>query len=224
MFEFVKIAVLVFFMLLPLANPLVAVTLMMSLGARLPDAEKARQSRDAAKYSLAVMLVSFYCGQLVMKIFGISIPGLRIAGGLIVLVIGFQMLFPAQSSGTPELESKKDELKGKGSASSSLAFIPLTMPGFAGPGTIAMVISIASTLPSFGAPMWVMLSAPILSFIGLCLFLWFCLKSSAKIVAKIGQSGIDAISRVMGFLLVCMGVQFCINGVIELMQQVPLVK
>lgn len=222
MFEFIKIVVAVFFMLLPLANPLVAVTLMMSLGARLPDVEKKRQSRDAAKYSLAVMLVSFYCGQLVMKIFGISIPGLRIAGGLIVLVIGFQMLFPAQNSGSPELESKKDELKGRGA--SNIAFIPLTMPGFAGPGTIAMVISIASTLPSFGAPMWIMLSAPILSFMGLCWFLWFCLKSSAKIVDKIGQSGIDAISRIMGFLLVCMGVQFCINGVIELMQQIPLAK
>lgn len=93
------------------------------------------------------------------------------------------------------------------------------MPGFAGPGTIAMIISIASTLPSFDAPMWIMLSAPIFSFIGLSLVLWGCLRSSAKIVAKIGQSGIDAISRVMGFLLVCMGVQFCINGVLELIQQ-----
>lgn len=221
MFEFVKIIFVVFFMLLPLANPLVAVTLMMSLGGRLSPEEKNRQAKEAAKYSLAVMLVSFYCGHLVMKVFGISIPGLRIAGGLIVMVIGFQMLFPSpNNSDSPELESKRDELKGRGS--SSLAFIPLTMPGFAGPGTIAMVISIASTLPNFGAPMWIMLSAPIISFIGLCLFLWFCLKSSAKIVSKIGQSGIDAISRVMGFLLVCMGVQFCINGVIELIQNTPL--
>lgn len=225
MFEFGKIIFVVFFMLLPLANPLVSATMMMSLGARLPDEEKNKQAKQAAKYSLALMLISFYCGQIVMKVFGISIPGLRIAGGLIVMVIGFQMLFPSQNSSTsPELESKKDELKGKGTSSSSLAFIPLTMPGFAGPGTIAMIISIASTLPSFGAPMWIMLTAPIISFIGLCLFLWFCLKSSAKIVAKIGQSGIDAISRIMGFLLVCMGVQFCINGVIELVHQLPVAK
>ncbi len=223
MFEFGKMIFVVFFMLLPLANPLVSATMMMSLGARLPEEEKNKQAKEAAKYSLAVMLISFYCGHLVMKVFGISIPGLRIAGGLIVMAIGFQMLFPSQNSASsPELESKKDELRGK--AASSLAFIPLTMPGFAGPGTIAMIISIASTLPSFDAPMWVMLTAPIISFIGLCLFLWLCLKSSAKIVAKIGQSGIDAISRVMGFLLVCMGVQFCINGVVELLHQMPLAK
>ncbi len=220
MFDFIKIIFVVFLMLLPLANPLVSVTLLMSLGARLPDEEKKRQSRQAAIYSLAMMLISFYCGHIVMKVFGISIPGLRIAGGLIVMVIGFQMLFPAQgSAGAPELESKKDELKGSGASNSNIAFIPLTMPGFAGPGTIAMIISIASTLPSFDAPMWIMLSAPIFSFIGLSLVLWGCLRSSAKIVAKIGQSGIDAISRVMGFLLVCMGVQFCINGVLELIQQ-----
>ena len=131
MFDFVKVIAMVFLMLIPLANPLVAVTLMMSLGARLSTEEKHKQAKDAAKYSLIVMLISFYCGQLVMQIFGISIPGLRIAGGLIVMVIGFQMLFPPQNYGsTPELESKKDELKNR--AAMNLAFIPLTMPGFAG--------------------------------------------------------------------------------------------
>lgn len=218
MMDFIKIIFVVFFMLLPLANPLVSVTLMMSLGSRLPNEEKNRQALQAAKYSLAVLLISFYCGHLIMKFFGISIPGLRIAGGLIVMVIGFQMLFPQPSAQeSPELESKRDELKGRGAT--NIAFIPLTMPGFTGPGTIAMVISIASTLPNFDAPMWVMLSAPIVSFIALCLCFWLCLRSAAYIVAKIGQSGIDAISRVMGFLLVCMGVQFCINGVLEIMHQ-----
>ncbi|MBS7818170.1 stress protection protein MarC [Wohlfahrtiimonas chitiniclastica] len=221
MFDFVKVIAMVFLMLIPLANPLVAVTLMMSLGARLSTEEKHKQAKDAAKYSLIVMLISFYCGQLVMQIFGISIPGLRIAGGLIVMVIGFQMLFPPQNYGsTPELESKKDELKNR--AAMNLAFIPLTMPGFAGPGTIAMVISIASTLPNFGAPTWVTLTAPVFSFIALCLFLWFCLRSSEFIIRKLGQSGIEVISRVMGFLLVCMGVQFCINGVVELLHHTQL--
>lgn len=220
-FEFIKVISLVFIMLLPLANPLVSVTLMMSLGARLSNEEKNRQAKSAAKYSLAVMLISFYCGHLVMKLFGISIPGLRIAGGLIVMVIGFQMLFPSQSNNdVPELESKKGELRKQ--ASANIAFIPLTMPGFAGPGTIAMIISIASTLPSFDAPMWIMLTAPIVSFVLLCVLFWACLKSSAYIMVKVGQSGIDAISRVMGFLLVCMGVQFCINGIIELLQTTPI--
>lgn len=218
MFDFIKIIFVVFFMLLPLANPLVAVTLMMSLGARLSREDKQKQSRDAAKYSFYVMLISFFGGQLVMNIFGISIPGLRIAGGLIVLVIGFQMLFPSSTQNN----SNDENLTGKPSA--SLAFIPLTMPGFAGPGTIAMVISIASTMQNFGVATWVMYTSPVIAFMGLCCFLWVCLKSSDVILKKLGEGGIEVISRIMGFLLVCMGVQFCINGVIELMQQPPLVQ
>ncbi|GAA5101099.1 MarC family NAAT transporter [Wohlfahrtiimonas larvae] len=211
MFDFIKIIFVVFFMLLPLANPLVAVTLMMSLGARLSPEDKQKQSREAAKYSFCVMLVSFFCGQLVMNIFGISIPGLRIAGGLIVLIIGFQMLFPAPTQG-----NVVDE--GLTSNSTSLSFIPLTMPGFAGPGTIAMVISIASTMQNFGVATWVMYTSPIIAFMGLCWFLWFCLKSSGVILKKLGEGGIEVISRIMGFLLVCMGVQFCINGIVEIFQ------
>lgn len=217
MFDFIKTVFVVFFMLLPLANPLVSVTLLMSLGSRLPPEEKNRQAKSAAKYSFLMLVISFYCGHIIMEVFGISIPGLRIAGGLIVMVIGFQMLFPnPRTLDVPELESKKDEIKGRGT--SSLAFIPLTMPGFTGPGTIAMVISIASTLPHFGPSMWIMLTAPVVSFLGLCLLFWVCLRSSDYIVKKIGQSGIDAISRIMGFLLVCMGVQFCINGILELIK------
>lgn len=217
-FTFVKVAFLIVIMALPLANPLISVSLMLSMGARLPADSKRIQSKEAAIYSFIIMVISYYCGQLVMHLVGISIPGLRIAGGLIVMTLGFQMLFPSQSAiNAPELESKKDELRER--AVSKISFIPLTMPGFAGPGTIALLISIASSKGQFGAPSWVMMSAPILSFLILCLLLWVCLRSSEYIIQKLGQSGIDTISRIMGFLLVCMGVQFCINGVLEILKQ-----
>lgn len=218
---FVKIIFMIFFMLLPLANPIITVAIMMGVSGRLSLEEKHKQAKEAAYYSFAVMMISFYCGQLVMSFFGISIPGLRIAGGLIVMSLGFQMLFPGQAAASsPELESKKDEMKER--SASKISFIPLTMPGFAGPGTIAMLISIASTLPKFDAPKWVMLTAPTFSFISLCFMMWLCLRSSEYIMKKIGQSGIEAISRIMGFILVCMGVQFGINGVLELIEQISM--
>ncbi len=79
--------------LLPLANPLTTVALFLGLAGNMNSAERNRQSLMASVYVFAIMMVAYYAGQLVMDTFGISIPGLRIAGGLIVAFIGFRMLF-----------------------------------------------------------------------------------------------------------------------------------
>lgn len=89
---------------LPVANPLTSVSLLLGLGGSLPPAERNRQIFKASLYVALIMLVSFYGGSLVMQVFGISIPGLRIAGGLIVAYIGFTMLFPATTPDETEVQ------------------------------------------------------------------------------------------------------------------------
>lgn len=80
--------------LLPLANPLTTVALMLGLSGNMTTQERNQQSLMASVYVFIIMMVAYYAGQVVMNTFGISIPGLRIAGGLIVSFIGFRMLFP----------------------------------------------------------------------------------------------------------------------------------
>ncbi len=78
-----------------------------------------------------------------MDTFGLSIPGLRIAGGLIVSFIGFRMLFPQSLESPPEAASKASEIQRRSPARAvNIAFVPLAMPSTAGPGTIAMIISL----------------------------------------------------------------------------------
>ena len=130
--------------------------------------------------------------------------------------IGFRMLFPQQKAhDSPEARSKSEELEDEPTA--NIAFVPLAMPSTAGPGTIAMIISSASTV-KHGAnfPDWVILVAPPIIFALVGIILWGCLRSSGAIMRLVGKGGIEAISRLMGFLLVCMGVQFIINGVLEI--------
>lgn len=204
--------------LLPLANPLTTVALFLGLAGNMNSAERNRQSLMASVYVFAIMMVAYYAGQVVMNTFGISIPGLRIAGGLIVAFIGFRMLFPHQKPHeTPEAESKSEELQDEPGA--NIAFVPLAMPSTAGPGTIAMIISSASTIRSgVDFPDWVIMLAPPLIFAIIGVILWGCLRSSGAIMRLVGKGGIEAISRLMGFLLVCMGVQFIINGVLEIIK------
>lgn len=161
--QLIQIVGLGLVLLLPLANPLTSIAMFLGLSGGMTTAERKTQSFMAAIYVFLIMVVSYYGGQMVMHTFGISIPGLRIAGGLIVALIGFRMLFPQQSEQeAPEVVHKSKELHKDNTA--SIAFVPLAMPGTAGPGTIAMIISSASTMknnPSVfktGSWLWGLLS------------------------------------------------------------------
>lgn len=198
--------------LLPLINPPTTVALFLALSQGLNREQKNKQAFLTALYVFIIMTLTYYIGEFIMGIFSISIPGLRIAGGGILIIIGSRMLFPQPrlpSSCAAEAER------------TNFAFIPLAMPSTAGPGTIAMIISASATIKNNTTfPSWVLLTAPPLIFLSTALILWGCLRASDLIMKATGESGIDAISRLMGFLLVCMGVQFAINGSVEIIQTI----
>ena len=204
--------------LLPLANPLTTVALFIGLSGDMTRAERRRQSLLTGVYVFVILVVAYYGGQAVMWIFGISMPGLRIGGGLIVSSIGFSMLFPkAPLDETVEVGEKSAELKRR--ASKDIAFVPLAMPTTAGPGTIAMVVTIAASAASAtGVEPWMLVVVPITVSVLIGVLVWLCLRSADLIMRILGRSGIEAISRLMGFLLVCMGVQFVINGTLEIVR------
>jgi len=216
MLELIKAIGLGLVVILPLANPLTTVALFLGLAGEMNFRERNRQALQASIYVFAIMMVAWYAGSAVLHTFGISIPGLRIAGGLIVAFIGFRMLFPAKPVGhSVEAKHKHDELE-TAQEPVNIAFVPLAMPSTAGPGTIAMIISSASTVRSgVDFPAWVLNVAPVLTFLVVSVILWISLRSSGAIMRLVGKGDIEAISRLMGFLLVCMGVQFIINGVLE---------
>lgn len=204
---------------LPLTNPLTTVALLLGLSNQMTNDERNHQANMTCIYVFFIMVISFYFGQLVMTTFGISIPGLRIAGGMIVAFIGFRMLFPQPKIKPVESPSSNSQT----TTTNNIAFVPLAMPSTAGPGTIAMIISMASTVKSgqYHVASWVIYASSLLVPLLLCIILWICLRSAGEIMRLMGPSGIDAISRIMGFLLVCMGVQFMINGVYELIEHYP---
>jgi multiple antibiotic resistance protein len=203
--------------LLPLANPLTTVALFLGLAGNMNSAERNHQSMMASVYVFAIMMVAYYAGQVVMNTFGISIPGLRIAGGLIVAFIGFRMLFPQQKAHeSPEARSKSEELEDEPTA--NIAFVPLAMPSTAGPGTIAMIISSASTVRTARIPGLGDNGRAADYFCGYRDYPVGLFAQFRGIMRLVGKGGIEAISRLMGFLLVCMGVQFIINGVLEIIK------
>ena len=205
-------------LLLPLANPLTSMTMLLSLGGQLSHIERRRQITEATFYVVGIMLVAYYGGSWIMQTFSISIPSMRIAGGLIVASIGFSMLFPkSHPDAMPEADAMSQQNNAR--QTPNIAFVPQALPGTAGPGTIAMIISGAATLgpattQDYAA--WVLAVAPVIVFALLGLLFWVVLRFADRIAALLGPGGVEAIARVMGFLLVCMAVQFVINGVLEI--------
>ena len=201
-------------LMLPMANPLTSMTLLVTLGGHLPRDEKNRQIFQAACYVVGILVVTYYVGHTIINALDISMPGIRIAGGLIISFIGFTMLFPK-----PEPVVSDASVGSRGDVPlANIAFVPLALPGTAGPGSMALVLSASSQMQQVRGDYaeWVWWCGPVIVGVILGVIFWLCLRAAPRIVAKLGSHGIDALSRVIGFLLICMGVQFCIDGIGQL--------
>lgn len=193
-----------FFSLVTIMNPPSAIPLFNALGAPLDERGARRLARDASVYVFAILTVSLFSGGLILNFFGISYGALRIAGGLVVAALGHGMLFGRDDRGTREA-----------GASRNAAFFPLALPGISGPGSIAVIIGISTeireikgwtdTLVAWIATLGAIACASLLT--------WFVLSSARAISNRLGPSGIEVMTRLMGFLLICIGVQFVASGI-----------
>ena len=199
-------AVVALLAILPIVNPLGAVPLVVSVAAHLPDQERLRQIRRACIYTFALMTGFLFAGSMIMSFFGISIPGMRIAGGMILAFLGFGMLFPGAGS-----SSAKDAAPGE--IRHDIAFTPLAMPGLSGPGTFAVVMSLSSQASAReGWDRVADFAGVATAILAIALISWFVLRAAEKFNRLLGATGMVALTRLMGFLMICIGVQFIIDG------------
>ena len=194
--------------LLPIVNPFSAVGLVVSITAGLSEAERAEQVRRACIYMFFILTTFLIAGGLIMTFFGISIPGLRIAGGLIVSYLGFRMLFPE----TPPISTQEQV---EAIHKPDVSFTPLAMPSLSGPGSIAVVLGVSSTIQERGHLLFgyafVAIGVAVTAVIS-----YIVLKAATRLDRVLGATGMNAMARIMGFLLICIGVQFIINGVTDI--------
>jgi multiple antibiotic resistance protein len=200
--------------LLPLINPLATAPTFLAITEGDTHERRMEQLRKACIY-MVVILVSFLIGgTFIMGFFGLSIPGLRIAGGLLVAGIGSGMLMAA-----PTVAEKDDAAHAAARAKRDVSFSPLAMPMMSGPGSIAVTIGFTSL--STG---WVDYIAIILGILVVAAITYSVLRLSEKIVGLIGVNGMNALSKVMGFLILCIGIQFVVNGVLGIVQDPAVIR
>lgn len=188
--------------LLPIINPFSTAPLFLAMTERDTEAERNEQARRGVFYMVLILTSFLVGGSFIMNFFGLSLPGLRIAGGILVAGVGMRMLYPPDKDQTPAEEAE-------GRRKTDISFTPLAMPSLSGPGAISVTIGLASL-----AETWIDFASIFAGILVVATIVLVVLHASTKLVKRLGVNGLHAMTKVMGFLILCVGVQFIVNGVL----------
>jgi len=198
---FVKIFVALF----AIINPIGAVPIFVSLSQGRDYDEVRRIPKRTAVAVCAVLMVSAFLGQRILAFFGVGIPAFRIGGGILILLIAIAMVRARQprSKYTPHEATESAEKE-------DIAVVPLAIPLLAGPGAISTVILQEQHSPG-SAYMLIMIGTILL--IGAAIYLLF--RIGAPLAKRLGRTGINIFTRIMGLMLAAMAVEFITSGLAE---------
>jgi multiple antibiotic resistance protein len=201
-FEFALIAVTsVFF----LVDPFAVIPIFLAITATSPTAERRQMARRSG-LTCAIVLATFaVAGSLIFKLFGITLPAFKIAGGIILLQIGLEML-QARQSGTKATPEEQQE----GAEKADASIIPLGMPMLAGPGAISTVMVLVGESHNWWQHGIVYATIVLSSYAS-----YVILAGADRVRRYMGETGIRILMRLMGLLLVALAVQFVANGLID---------
>jgi multiple antibiotic resistance protein len=201
-FEFVLLALTsVFF----LVDPFAVIPLFLAITSDATVAERRHLARRSAMTCAIVLCAFAVAGSLIFKLFGITLPAFKIAGGVILLQIGMDML-QAKPSGQRSTPEEAQE----GAAKEDASIIPLGMPMLAGPGAISTVMVLIGESHTMWRRGVVYGSVIITSFVA-----YLVLAGASRVRRYMGETGVRILSRLMGLLLVALAVQFVANGLID---------
>ncbi len=187
--------------LFSIVNPFGAMPVFLTLTADDRAADRARTALRACIYMVAILSVAFFGGQYILNFFGINIQHLRIAGGILLMRSAFELLTPGANRdrvGPDALEESKHK--------DDISFTPLAMPMLSGPGSMALCIGLIR-------PTYVDKALTVAGFALVALAAFIILLFSLRLTRVLGKPGMAAMSRIMGFLTLAIGVNFLASAI-----------
>jgi len=190
--------------LMSISNPLSKIPLFASLTEDMTERQRHAVAWKACLYGFVLMTATLFFGVIILEVFGISHGSLRIAGGLTIALLGYRMLFGYGYVGLTAQGGKRN-----------IAVFPLALPAISGPGAIAVVIGISTEVAELETALFrtMAYAGVVASILVTCVAIWVTFRSARSISKAMGPDAMEAVTRIMGFLLVCIGVQFVASGV-----------
>ncbi len=195
--------------LLPIVDPLGGAPIYLAMTTGLTTAERSRMAKSVAINSFLLLIASALAGAYVLDFFGLSIPAVQVAGGIVVCMIGWSLLNSPNSQPAVDHNAAPtptpDDL-------SQQAFYPMTMPLTVGPGSISVALTLGANPPAGFRPLLVTAVAHAVGILLVALGVYFCYRYAEVILRKLGPTGTGVVVRLTAFILLCIGVQICWNG------------
>ena len=195
--ELLRHMLTVFLGFFAIMNPVANTAVFIGLTGEQDRSEQIRVARKALVLSFVVVVLFAFLGKSIFELFGITLPALRITGGVLIFIIGYHMLHGEGS----KLHQPRDE------TDVDIAVSPLAVPILAGPGTIASAMNYSAS----GS--WAEILITISMFAVLCVMTFAAFVFGQRLVSIVGQSGLSIITRLMGLILAVIGVQMLMTGV-----------
>ncbi|NIH16612.1 MAG: YchE family NAAT transporter [Buchnera aphidicola (Periphyllus lyropictus)] len=195
-----KIYIKFFINLLILVNPIGMIPIFISMTNNFSEIKKKKINLITNFSSIIILCTSLFFGHLILDLFGISIASFKISGGILIFIMALSML----KKNTLKIKKKKYN-------STNIGVVPLSMPLIAGPGTISSTITWSLHHSSY---LNMILGTVVISFFFLFCYIIFSL--SNFFINFLGNTGIKIITKIMGLLLLSLGVEFVIHGIKDL--------
>lgn len=200
-----------FTVLFSIVNPLSAMPVFVALTQGYSPQLRNEQALKACLYMTGILIVFFFAGNFILNFFNLRIEDIRIAGGLLIIKSGLALLNTDAHKGKPLSKKVKQE----GIEKQDISFTPLAMPLLSGPGAIAVCIGF------FGkSQVAIEFVTVIASIISVSAISYLILRSSTRLTQFLGKGGMAAMTRMMGFITLSIGVSFILNGLLALAKSI----
>jgi multiple antibiotic resistance protein len=202
--------------LLPVVNPLGAAPIFLSMTKGCDQSTRSELSRRIALYSFGLLLGCMLLGSLVLRLFGLSVPIVQVAGGAVVCALGWNIL---TSNDSQDAEVTADAGHARLIALGR-AFYPLTLPLTVDAGVISVAITVGANHAHTIKHLLVQLLAAVIGAVVVALAVWLAYRYAAPVGRRLGKTGMTVILRLSAFITLCIGVGICWNGIQSLLAEI----
>lgn len=216
--NFVHLVFIGFVALFPVINPIGSAFIISPYFSGLSRKERIKAVKKVTFYAFLICATTLFLGHWILELFGLSIPIIQMAGGIMICKIGWEFLSSDNKNGEKENNAGGEEL-GHSPTLDNKLFYPITFPITTGAGTIAVLF----TLSAHGATNELSeylfnIGALLVSIIGLCILIFIFYLNTNRLIGYIGSHNEIIINRLMAFLIFCVGLQIASGGIIHLIK------
>jgi len=197
--------------LFSIVNPLGGALIFDQVVAHRTTAERRRLAAWVAFFSAIMLLSSLWAGSYVLNFFGISLGALRLGGGLVVASSAWRLL-----NAPEDTEARKERQAQPAEITAASAFYPLTMPLTTGPGTISVAVALGAERPAKFADLLQFMLGVSSAALLLAAMIWIAYRYADGVTRLLGPGGSRVLTRLVAFLLLCIGVQIMVTGIEDL--------